>query len=140
MFLKKKENVDTLDILCPKCSESKKIKFKEGLACEKCGTSFFDNTYATFSMSILLWFGGFAVAGYGTHYFTGSESRYPISVEYSIIQSCISSNGSTASRFSFTSKRSICISALKKTQEDIDYDDYKKNNAEFFRVFKNNSK
>lgn len=136
MDSKNKDNFTTLDILCPKCSESQKINFKENLVCVKCETSFFNKTYTVVSMSAFLWLGGVGVAGFGAHGLLLSSNRYPISVEHSIVESCISSSKKSYLKYYYKTKRNKCINALRKTQDDVDYDDYKKYNYKFVQKFK----
>jgi hypothetical protein len=66
---------------------------------------------------------------------TFETDRYPVNVEYNIIDSCLSSYEEPLKRGYYKQKRNICICALKKTEQKIDYDDYKKDRNRFLDIF-----
>jgi len=67
------------------------------------------------------------------------KTRYPIAVEYTIINNCISSYQKPMKGSHYQKKTEMCICALSKTMEDFDYSDYKKDKkndrTSFFHIF-----
>ncbi len=61
--------------------------------------------------------------------------RYPINVEYSIIDNCISAYDAPLKVRVFNSKKHICECALEKTEQKVSYDDYKNNQSVFLNEF-----
>ena len=51
--------------------------------------------------------------------------RYPIDVEYSIIERTLSSDNTPVSRKRYQQKKEICIEALEETQKDFSYTEFK---------------
>ena len=66
--------------------------------------------------------------------------RYPISVEHSIIENCTSLYDKPLQRGSYKNKRNICICALSKTENILDYGDYKEDKYQFLDIFEEQSK
>ena len=71
---------------------------------------------------------------------TLETDRYPINIEYSIIDSCLSSYEEPLKRGYYKQKRDICICALEKTENELDYSDYKKDKNGFFNIFEREAK
>ena len=66
--------------------------------------------------------------------------RYPLNVEYKIIESCISNYDKPIKRNLYMNKKSICICALEKTELVYDYSSYKSDKMNFLDIFEDYSK
>jgi hypothetical protein len=67
-------------------------------------------------------------------------NRYPISVEYKIVHSCLSSYEKPLYARHYILKKQICVCALKETEDEIDFDEYKKDENRFLNIFENKAK
>ncbi len=66
--------------------------------------------------------------------------RYPIKIEYSIIENCISSYDKPLKYSHIRNKKEVCICALDKTELVYDYKSFKYNQNGFIEIFENKSK
>jgi uncharacterized protein YcfL len=66
--------------------------------------------------------------------------RYPIEVEHSIIENCISSHEKPLKRSHIRNKKEICICALDKTELEYDYDNFMYDNNGFIEIFESKSR
>ena len=63
------------------------------------------------------------------------KTRYPIAVEYMLIDNCISSDERPMRSSYFYKKTEVCISAFSETIKEYDYDKYEKNRNGFMELF-----
>jgi hypothetical protein len=63
------------------------------------------------------------------------SDRYPIDVEYSIIERTLSSDNTPVSRKRYQQKKEICIEALEETQKDFDYAEFKESPIAFMNEY-----
>ncbi len=125
-------------IECPHCSEDNKIEYAENIRCKKCekdykGFEFSKRKIITGTALALLTYIGVhtlrdEIKGYG--------ERYPIAVEYALLDSCINGSKNYISQNNYLSKRDVCLCALKDTQEDYPYADYKDDAKGFVSIFR----
>ncbi len=66
--------------------------------------------------------------------------RYPIKVEHSIIENCISSYSKPLKRSHIENKKEVCICALDKTELEYDYESFQYNTSGFIEVFESKSR
>lgn len=59
------------------------------------------------------------------------ENRYPIEIEYALIDQCISLDDRPLSKSQMIEKRDMCFNFLKEVQKYVTYDEYKNNPDEF---------
>ena len=125
-------------IECPHCSEDNEIDYAENICCKKCekdykGFEFSKRKIITGTALALLTYIGVhtlrdEVKGYG--------DRYPIAVEYALLDSCINGSRSLISKNSYLSKRDVCLCALQGAQEDYPYSDYEDDTKGFVPLFR----
>jgi hypothetical protein len=125
-------------IECPHCQHDNEIEFAENILCKKCekdykGVKFSKRKLITGTAMILLTYVGVhtlndEVKGYG--------DRYPIAVEYALLDSCINGSKNSISQNRYLSKRDVCLCALKEAQEDYPYSDYKDHAKGFVSIFR----
>jgi hypothetical protein len=129
-----KKNDNTLEIACPYCDEENKINLSSAIKCKHCNEPLINEKYSKPIISVMT----AVILGIGGGFFldeTFETDRYPVNVEYNIIDSCLSSYEEPLKRGYYKQKRNICICALKKTEQKIDYDDYKKDRNRFLDIF-----
>ena len=51
--------------------------------------------------------------------------RYPMSIEHSLIENCISSYQKPLNKLDIRKKKEVCICALEDTIDDVSYSEYK---------------
>lgn len=66
--------------------------------------------------------------------------RYPIKVEHSIIESCISSYDQPLKSSHIRNKKKVCICALGKTELEYDYTRFQYDNTGFIEIFETKSR
>lgn len=127
---------------CPHCSEDNEIEYAENIRCKKCekdykGYEFSKRKIITGTALALLTYIGVhtlrdEAKGYG--------DRYPIAVEYALLDSCINSSSNSISQSRYLSKRDVCLCALEGAQEDYPYSDYKDDASGFMPIFRRYAK
>lgn len=126
-----------MKIECPHCEELNKIDFSENIKCSKCDENFKGyrfKKYSRLAISASSALAVGAVSGYGLNETLETE-RYPLEVEYSIVDTCVNSSGNSMSVSWYKNKRDICLCALDSTMSDISYSSYKSDNSEFVSAF-----
>nr|WP_241573597.1 hypothetical protein [Vibrio parahaemolyticus] len=68
------------------------------------------------------------------------EERYPLEVEYAIIDTCINSAKNMVSVSWYEGKRETCLCALSLTEKSVPYSDYKSDQNLFLSNFKLNAR
>ena len=129
-----------MKIECPHCQTNNEIEFAENIACKECTKSFKGFNFRKrklVSASAALLVG--TVGGYQVNN-AFSEDRYPLDVEYAIIDTCVNSSQSMIDISWYESKRDTCLCTLNKTEADISYSEYKQDNKAFLSAFLSNSK
>jgi len=66
--------------------------------------------------------------------------RYPIKVEHSIIENCISSYTQPLKRSHIRNKREVCICALDKTELEYNYESFEYDKNRFIEIFEDKSR
>lgn len=95
-------------------------------------------------VSILMLLGVGGIAGHNIddiiEKYNLEADRYPISMEFNILNNCISNYNEPIKRSVYSSKERVCICTLEKTQLEFSYEDYKINDIDFINIFENNVK
>ena len=128
-----------MKITCPECSTEKHLTVQAKVVCDKCQCNLSEYEYKSApllstTMALLLGAGGF----FAVDQTLLEGNRYPLSTEYAIIDTCANAHGKFQSRSKYKQQRDICICALKKTEEDLSYSDYKDDRRQFNRQFRQN--
>ena len=128
-----------LEIDCPHCFEENKINLSSAIKCKHCDKPLIGEKYSKPIISVMT----AIILGIGGGIILDEKfetDRYPIIIEYSIIDSCLSSNKTPLRRGYYKNKRNICICALKKTESKLDYDDFKEDENNFLDIFENKAR
>ncbi|MBK1874466.1 hypothetical protein FE848_14670 [Marinobacter sp. 1-3A] len=84
-----------------------------------------------------------AILAYGGSQFIDyaiTDNRYPLDVEYSVLEACSSSYKEPLSHSSYRSKKKLCLCALEDTMNEISYIRYKVDEKGFLKAFEENAK
>ncbi|HCM0830565.1 hypothetical protein HJ170_22540 [Vibrio parahaemolyticus] len=129
-----------MKIVCPSCSHSNELEYSEHIKCTECEKSFKGTKFISSSfLGDLLGWGVLIGVGAGGYYI-GAEDRYPVSVEYAIVDTCITGSSSRITATQLSKKRSICSCALERTMNDVSYDEYSNDKNVFKKAFLSNVK
>lgn len=129
-----------MKIECPHCQTENKIEFAENISCTECTKNFKGYKFSKrklVSASTALLVG--AVGAYALEN-ARDEERYPLEVEYAIVDTCVNSSKNMVSVSWYESKRETCLCALEKTENDVTYSDYKSDQATFLSTFKQHAR
>ncbi|SDK62720.1 hypothetical protein SAMN05216212_2786 [Microbulbifer yueqingensis] len=124
---------------CPKCFKDSELSVSAGVTCGHCKEDISEYHYKrpliSGATALILGAGGF----FAVDKYIIDETRYPLEIEYAIIDSCISGSDLPLRRSSYERKQEICLCSMRETMSDISYDDYKSKPMQFFIQFKQNS-
>lgn len=131
-----------MHVLCPSCSAENKVKAGREIVCGKCKASLSGFVYRSYRAPLLTAISALVIGAYGSYkidhnYFDGA--RFPVRLEYAIIDTCITSHRVILSTEEFKDKRSVCLCAYKETVKEVPYSDAKDNLDAFFAALKKNS-
>lgn len=130
-----------MKIQCPSCLADNQIEFGQNIICGECKKTLAGHSYKKFkkpfvSATAALFIGAFGT--YKTDKIFFEDQRYPLSVEYELVDSCANSSHKLMNSHQQAEKTQVCICALEKTMEAISYKDLKKSESEFVTRFRNN--
>ncbi len=132
-----------MDIECPSCNLKNNIEHMDNIVCSGCKEPFsgHDHSYKKTKSTFIATCSALALGAYGSYkvdvlYF--DKQRYPVEVEYELIDSCINSSSRIMRRSQYIEKKQLCLCALQKTIPDVDYEDLKKNESKFSTRFTDN--
>lgn len=129
-----------MHIECPSCSTDNKIEFGENIVCSECKESFAGHSYKKFKKPLISATTALFIGAFGTYkadqiFF--EDQRYPLSVEYELIDSCVNSSRTLMNSYRLVEKTTVCVCALEKTMKEVSYKELKKNESEFLTHFRN---
>lgn len=122
------------------CSKKERKYFVElFLKCKTCNKVLKKKTITNpYKIAALL-----VVVSYGASNFIDyaiTDNRYPLSVEYEVMEACASSYSKPLSYSGFSSKKKICLCALEDTMNEISYIRFKADEKGFLKAFEENAK
>ena len=128
-----------MQVLCPSCSTENNIDIGREISCGKCHTSLSGFVYRKYKKPLISAMSALIIGAYGAYkiedvYF--EYTRYPLKLEYAIIDSCVTSDREKISLTAFANKKHICLCALEKSMSEVPYAEFKENTNEFFSTFR----
>jgi hypothetical protein len=128
-----------MKIICPECYKENEISTSNGKECIHCQKSLDKHTFKkTLIPGVLLVAMGAGISQ-GYQYYKDSRvveyQRYPVKIEYALIDKCIASYNDPMSRVSFNKKRDACINAVEQIQGEISYAEFQNNQQVFMEAF-----
>lgn len=129
-----------MKIQCPSCSADNEIEFGDNIICGECKKTLAGHYYKKFKKPFISATTALFIGAFGTYkadqiFF--EDQRYPVNVEYELVDSCVNSSRTLMSSRRHAEKTQVCICALEKTMEAISYQDLKKSESEFVTRFRN---
>ncbi|MFY8299503.1 hypothetical protein AAEU28_12105 [Pseudoalteromonas sp. SS15] len=86
------------------------------------------------SLAAVLAYGGFQFIDYAI-----TDNRYPLKVEYSVLEACANSYQEPLSYSSYGAKKELCLCALEDTMNEISYIRYQFDEKVFLKAFERNA-
>lgn len=127
-----------MQIECPSCSKVNNLDIKKNVVCGACKKPLSGFKYKKHGKPILTVTSAIIIGALGYKsidtYFL-EEPRYPLPIEYSIIEACVNLHKAPLAMKEFETKREICLCSLEETMKDITYDSFKGNEDIFFDTF-----
>lgn len=127
-----------MQIECPSCSEGNEIDFGNNVLCCKCGESFAGHAYKKIKNHMISTAGALFIGAYGAYKVDKvvfEDNRYPVSVEYEILDDCANSSGLPMTYEQKVYKTQVCLCALDKTMAVVSYKKMQENEPEFLARF-----
>lgn len=128
-----------MQIICPHCSSENKIEYGENIVCGECKKTLSGHTYKRFKKPLISATSALLIGAYGAHKIDKEfieDARYPVGVEYELIDSCVNSSRNFMNSEWRVDKAKICVCALEKTMNDISFKDMKKSESAFLTRFR----
>ncbi|OOE91743.1 hypothetical protein BZG76_10240 [Salinivibrio sp. AR647] len=128
-----------MQIECPSCTTDNKIEFGENIVCSECKESLSGHSYKKFKKPLLSATTALFIGAFGTYkadQILFEDQRYPLNVEYELVDSCVNSSRIPRSSYHQADKIQICLCALEKTMQVISYKEAQKNESEFLTRFR----
>ena len=128
-----------MQIECPSCSTDNQIEFGKNIICNNCKESFAGHSYKRFKKPFISATAALFIGAFGTYkadqiFF--EDQRYPLNVEYELVDSCVNASRTLKSSYSQADKVQLCICGLEKTMKVISYKEKKKSEPEFMTHFR----
>lgn len=131
-----------MNVVCPHCDVVNKIEHGNNIHCCDCKKNFSGNTYRKLKKPLMsataaLIIGAFG--GYKVDQHISDNSRYPLLVEYEVINSCAYGSRVAVGAKAQVEKTKACLCALDKTMQQVSYKNIEaKGESEFQTRFKEN--
>ncbi|WP_105259002.1 hypothetical protein [Pseudoalteromonas sp. T1lg88] len=130
-----------MQIECPSCKTDNKVEFGDNILCNECKESFGGHSYKKFkkpliSASTALFIGAFGAYKLDKNFI--EQQRYPVELEYELINSCVNSDRSALTSSLFVNKTKACICTLEKTMDEVSYKQLKESESTFVTHFRSN--
>lgn len=128
-------------IECPHCRHDNEIEYAEHIRCKKC-----EKDYKGYKFSKRKWIAtGTLVFGtaFGLSIVPDADpkrtpNRYPLDVEFALIDSCVNGSRGMVTDYRYNNKRDTCMCALNQTELDVSYRQYQTKQTMFLETFKYN--
>jgi hypothetical protein len=89
---------------------------------------------ASFGKGVMV--GAACIGGAYSFGWFGSESRYPVRVEYEIARTCVDGGDAPLFPKAYLAKQERCLCALEETMKAVPYEKYRKNTSLFVSTFR----
>lgn len=120
-----------MKIECPSCLKENNLNLEAKVNCGHCKKEISGYTYKkpllSATTALMIGAGGF----YATDKLVLSDDRYPIEIEYALIDTCVNAFDRAVSYRNYEKQQEICVCALETTISSISYKDYMENEPAF---------
>lgn len=121
------------------CSDKAEVGATVEFQCKTCGSVIEKFTVKkplkAAGIAAILAYGGSQFIDYAIF-----DNRYPLNVEYAVLEACSSSYKEPLSYSSYGSKKKLCLCALEDTMNEISYIRFKVDEKGFLEAFEENAK
>lgn len=128
-----------MQVICPHCSTENKIEYSKNIICNKCKTSFSGHTYKSFKKPLASAATALVIGAIGAYEIDKrfiDETRYPVRVEYELIDACVNLSRVPLTSRQRVKKVKICICALENTMKNVSFKDMQKSESKFVTRFR----
>ncbi len=129
---------EILNLSCPCEAENKNHIVDVIVYCSSCSNQLFKKTiHSPYKVAAIL-----AILAYGTSQFVEyviTDNRYPLNVEYDVIDACVSNNKAPMSYSTYGKKKTLCLCAMEETMNEISYVRYQVDEDGFLDAFETNA-
>lgn len=126
-----------MKIECPACAH--KQTFAITASCGNCNGILSGHLYRKYRKPFLSATTALVLGAYGSYKVTDNlhdESRYPLRVEYALVDACVNANARPLPSQSYQRKQEICLCALEETIKEVTYREMRKNHEAFLTSMK----
>lgn len=138
-----------MELDCPHCNKTNKLNFQDAsIACGECSKPLDGLRFTTqqapeksrkksisgFVFAVVL--GGLGYKNIDEHII--GDARYPLSIEYAILDSCVNSYTAAMTKTAYAEKKKICTCTLEQTMLSYGYKSFQEDQNGFVRAFKSN--
>ena len=130
-----------MHIECPSCATENKIEYGDNILCCECNKSFGGYSYKKFKKPFISTTAALFIGVFGTYkaeqiFF--DDQRYPLIVEYEIIDGCINSSRTLRTSQEQINRTQVCVCALGKTMKEFSYKESQKSESKFLTRLRSN--
>ncbi len=127
-----------MNVECPSCKLENEIEHLDNIMCSSCKEPFHGHSYKKTKSTFIATCSALAIGAYGSYkadqlYF--DKERYPVNIEYELIDSCVNSSSRILRRTQYIEKKLVCSCALEKTMLEINYIELEKKRVKIFDSF-----
>ena len=131
-----------MKIECPSCTKPNEIFFNGDISCSECKNSFLGHSYKKIKKPFISATAALILGAFGTYKVNQNffkDERYPINVEYELIDLCVNSSRVLMNSHQYLKKTETCICSLNKTMKEISFSEINKSELEFSTRFRKNA-
>jgi len=130
--------LDATELKC-KCTKEKKLSSADIIiSCTGCSNSIWSGKVSRYSKVITLVITLAFGTGYYAEYSLSEENRYPLEIEYEILNACINSESASFISIDYTKKQELCICMLNYATNETPFEEpiiNGRENLEFSNAF-----
>jgi len=116
-----REKPEHLELLCPKCEGSTKVKTEEGVQCKQCEASFKGMSFnqkkifrkSSAYMIVVGAIGGVVLDN------TIEDARLPYAAEYKLMDTCLGVQSSMVDAYKYSERVDICACAVRRAVNNL---------------------
>lgn len=132
------ESSTKVTVSCPDCSANNELEQHRSIGCTKCDKPITGNRYGVKASvpSVLLFVAGFSSYSFVDRFFL-DVSRYPLAIEYAMVNACVNGDMSPLPRELYGAKQEVCICVVEKVVEELPYSEVEEKIFELQQILAN---
>ena len=114
-------------IKCPHCATNNTIAYAEHIACGECKKNFQGESFTKLKKPLISAGVTLILGVYAGHKVESwmDENRYPLSIEYAIVDTCVNNSSRSRSITYYKDLRDVCLCAAETSISEVPYRDFK---------------